>query len=86
MPALAADLTSKLPKSSEFNDGPSGGGAELGTPERVPSSAEFNNGPEGIAGEALTGSDHGRNGSDRAGDPALAGWGDLQGEQVPEGP
>jgi hypothetical protein len=86
MPALAADLTPKLPKASEFNDGPNGEGAELGTPERVPTSGEFNNGPEGIAGQALTGSDHDRNGDERAVAPELAGWGDLPGEQVPEGP
>ena len=50
VPALAADSKPTLPKGSEFNDGPNGGGAELGTKERIPNGgeSELNNGPVGI--------------------------------------
>ena len=86
MPALAADLRPTLPKGSEFNDGPNGGGAELGTKERVPNGSEgVNNGPEGVGGTELRGADQEGGGDDRATSPPV-GWGDLRGEGSPEGP
>jgi len=83
VPALAADLKPALPKSSEFNDGPQGGGAELGIKERVPSSGEFNSGPEGVGGTELNGG--GGDGGDGAASPP-PGWGDLPAERTPESP
>jgi hypothetical protein len=86
MPALAADSKPTLPKGSEFNDGPNGGGAELGTKERVPAGGEsFNNGPEGVGGTELRGSDQDGGGDDRAISPS-PGWGDRPGEGSPEAP
>ena len=84
-PALAADSKPTLPKGSEFNDGPNGGGAELGTKERVPSGGDFNNGPEGVGGTELGGSEQDGGGDHRAMSPP-PGWGDLPGEAIPEGP
>src|SRR5260370_40248929 len=83
VPALAADLKPALPKSSEFNDGPQGGGAELGIKERVPSSGEFNSGPEGVGGTELNGG--GGDGGERDAPPP-PGWGDLPAERTPESP
>jgi hypothetical protein len=87
VPALAADSKPTLPKGSEFSDGPNGGGAELGTKERIPNGgeSELNNGPVGIGGTELRGSGQGGGGDDRAVSP-LPGWGDLPGERSPEGP
>ncbi len=86
LPALAADLKPALPKSSEFNDGPQGGGAELGIKERVPSSGEFNSGPEGVGGTELNGGGgDGGDGGDGAASPP-PGWGDLPAERTPESP
>ena len=55
----AADLTNstptpaaeeaKMPRGSEFSDGPAGGGATLGTKDHIPSGGEFSNGPVGGA-------------------------------------
>ena len=83
LPALAADLAPALPKASEFNDGPNGRGAELGTKERVPSSGEFNSGPEGVGGTELDAG--GGDGGDGAASPP-PGWGDLPAERTPESP
>ena len=86
VPAMAADSKPTLPKGSEFNDGPNGGGAELGTKERVPNGGEsFNNGPEGVGGTELRGSDQDGGGDDRAVSPS-PGWGDRPGEGSPESP
>ena len=85
--ALAADSKPTLPKGSEFNDGPNGGGAELGTKERIPNGgeSEFNNGPVGVGGTELRGSDQDGGGDDRAVSPP-PGWGDRPGERSPESP
>ncbi|HEY7039466.1 MAG TPA: hypothetical protein VID28_11455 [Methylomirabilota bacterium] len=57
--ASAADLTnpgqtttteqSRMPTGSDFNNGPQGGGATLGSKDHIPTGGEFGNGPVGGA-------------------------------------
>jgi hypothetical protein len=57
--ASAADLTNpnqmttseeaKMPSGADFNNGPQGGGATLGSKDHIPTGGEFGNGPVGGA-------------------------------------